>query len=620
MFNFFSKKNATLIVDFLCYFCIANLEQDKLTKKIDIQIIMKKTISLMISIFALASITVFAQSDDPVLMTVGNEKVTKSEFIKAYQKNSSLSEATEADLREYLKLYMDYRMKVQEAKALKLDTAQSFQKEWASYKNQYAQQYLIDTEVSDQLLAETAERARYHVRASHILISVPEDASPKDTLAAYHKIMKIREEIVNGLDFSEAAVLYSDDQSARDYVNPQSHRLMHGNRGDIGYFSVLEMIYPFETMAYNTPVGQISQPVRTQFGYHLVYVQDKIPAIAKLYVSQIFISDTNALDSKVDHNISMQKCALIKHKYSQGVSFDSLAAQFSEDKATRNSGGRMEPFTPNRRPGNYIQAAINLKPGQISDPVPSVIGWHILKLDSIVYTTVNDEFIYMLKNRLGRDSRSKKSKASLVEKLKVEYNYEEKGKKAAIKFLQKNITENYFQTKSVAIDSIKGIEKLKPMCSFADKQLTAQNFGKYLSRFQGKQLTGTVAAFLEQEFQNFVSENILRYESTQLMTKYPEYRDVVNEVYDGLMIYEINSMKVWNAAIQDTVGAERLYEEIKSQFATGDSLNPYKPFSDVRAVVISKYQDILEKQWVAELHQKYPVKLNEEVFRSILKK
>ena len=158
------------------------------------------------------------------------------------------------------------------------------------------------------------------------------------------------------------------------------------------------------------------------------------------------------------------------------------------------------------------------------------------------------------------------------------------------------------------------------MCSFADKQLTAQNFGKYLSRFKGKQLTGTVAAFLEQEFQNFVSENILRYESTQLMTKYPEYRDVVNEVYDGLMIYEINSMKVWNAAIQDTVGAERLYEEIKSQFATGDSLNPYKPFSDVRAVVISKYQDILEKQWVAELHQKYPVKLNEEVFRSILKK
>ena len=595
-------------------------EINKQIKRTDIQIIMKKTISLMISIFALANVMVCAQSNDPVLMTVGKENVTKSEFIKAYQKNSSLSEATEADLREYLQLYMDYRMKVQEAKELKLDTAQSFQKEWASYKSQYAQQYLIDTEVSDQLLDETTERARYHVRASHILIRVPEDASPKDTLAAYHKIMKIREEITNGLDFGEAAVLYSDDQSARDYVNPQSHRLTHGNRGDIGYFSVLEMIYPFETAAYNTPVGQVSQPVRTQFGYHLVYVQDKIPAIAKLFVSQIFIRDSNALDSKVDHYTAMQKCALIKHKYSEGISFDSLAAQFSDDQATKFNGGRMEPFTPNRRPGNYIQAAINLKRGQISDPVPSAIGWHILKLDSIVYTTVNDEFKYMLKNRLGRDSRSKKSKASLVEKLKVEYNYDEKGKKAAMKFLQKNMSENFFQTKTVAIDSIKGIEKLKPMCTFADKQLTAQDFGRYLSRFQGRQLTGTVAAFLEQEYSNFVGENILRYESTQLMTKYPEYRDVVNEVYDGLMIYEVNSLKVWNAAIQDTVGAERLYEETKAQFATGDSLNPYKPFSEVRAVVISQYQDLLEKQWLAELHQKYPVKLNEEVFRSIIKK
>ena len=574
----------------------------------------------MISIFALAIASVFAQSNDPVLMTVGNETVTKSEFIKAYQKNSSLSDATEADLREYLRLYMDYRMKVQEAKALKLDTAKQFQQEWASYKSQYAQQYLIDTEVSDQLLDETTDRARYHVRASHILISVPEDASPKDTLAAYHKIMKIREEIVNGLDFSEAAVLYSDDPSARDFVNPQSKRLQHGNHGEIGYFSVLEMIYPFETAAYNTPVGQISQPVRTQFGYHLVYVMDKIPAIAKIFVSQIFIQDSTAMDSKADHNVAMQKCALIKHKYLQGVPFDTLAAQFSEDKATKNNGGRMEPFTPNRRPGNYIYAAINLKPGQISDPVPSVIGWHILKLDSIVYTTVNDEFKYMIKNRLARDSRSKKSKESLVEKLKVEYNYEESGKKAAMKFFQKNLTDKYFQTKHLAIDSIKGIEKLKPMCTFANQKLTAQDVGKYLSRFQGRQLTGTVANFLDQVYPNFVGENMLMYERTQLMDKYPEYRDVVNEVYDGLMIYEVNSLKVWNAAIQDTVGAERLYEEIKTQFATGDTLNPYKPFSEVRAVVISQYQDLLEKQWVAELHQKYPVKVNEDVFRSILKK
>ena len=581
---------------------------------------MKKILSLAISMAAMFGGFLSAQNSDPVLMTVGNENVTKSEFIKAYQKNSSLNEATEADLRDYLRLYTDSRMKVQEAKSLQLDTAKAFQREWEAYKGQYAQQYLIDNEVSDQLLQETVERARYHVRASHILIRLPQDPTPKDTLAAYHKIMKIREEIVNGLNFNEAAERYSEDESARDFVNPQNNRKQPGNRGELGYFSVLEMIYPFETAAYTTPVGQVSMPVRTQFGYHLVYVQDKIPAIAKLFVSQIFIKDSAALDTKVDHKAAMQRYGQIKQEFQNGTSFDELAAKYSDDAATKKNGGRMEPFVPNRRPGNYVYAAINLKNGQISEPVPSTIGWHILRLDSVIYTTVNDEFEYMIKNRLGRDSRSKRSKESLVEKLKTEYNYNEKGRKAAMNFFKKNLSENYFQSKHLAIDSLAGIEKLKPMCTYADQALTARDFGRYLSRFQGAQLNTSMANFLEQMFPNFVSENMLRYESSQLMTKYPEYRDVVNEVYDGLLIYEINALKVWNAAIQDTVGAERFYEQIKTQFPTGDTLNPYQPFSEVRAVVISKYQDQLEKEWVAERHKTYPVKLNEEVCRSILKK
>ena len=581
---------------------------------------MKKSFCLLMLWVAMFMLPAWAQNNDPVLMTVGSETVTKSDFIKAYQKNSMLSEATETDLRDYLRLYSDYRMKVQEAKFMKLDTARVFQREWESYKLQYAQQYLIDTEVSDQLLEETTERARYQVRASHLLIMIPDDASPKDTLAAYHKIMKIRDEIMNGLDFNEAAVRYSEDQSAKDHINPQTRRTQYGNRGDLGYFSVLEMIYPFETAAYSTPVGQISMPVRTQFGYHLVYVQDKIPAVAKLYVSQIFFKDTSALNRNVNHEDFIKRSALVKQKFQQGESFDSLAAKFSEDVATKNNGGRKEPFAPNRRPGNYVNAALNLKQGEISDPIPSSIGWHILRLDSVIYTTVNDEFQYMIKNRLARDPRSKKSKESLVEKLKVEYNYQEPGKAAAMKFFKKNMADNYFQSKHVAADSLKGIEKLKPMCTYANQTITAREFGKYLSRYQGAQLKGSMASFLEQVFPGFVGENILHYESTQLMTKYPEYRDVVDEVYDGLMIYEINSAKVWNAAIEDTVGTQRFYEQIKSQFATGDTLNPYKPFEEVRAVVISQYQDKLEKEWVEELHRKYPVKIDEEVFRSILKK
>lgn len=579
---------------------------------------MKKKTSLLL-ILTVAAFCLSAQSNDPILMTVGNESVTKSEFVKAYQKNSSLSDATEKDLREYLELYKDYRIKVQEAKKLKLDTAQVFQKEWESYKNQYAQQYLIDTEVSDNLLEETYSRAKYHVRASHILLRVPVDASPKDTLAAYHKILKIRQEIIDGLDFNEAAVKYSEDESARDFVNPQTRRMQRGNKGELGYFSVLEMIYPFETAAYTTPVGTVSMPVRTQFGYHLVYVQDKIPAIAKIFVSQIFIADTEALKGT---NKDAIKATFDKiwDRYNNGSTFAELASEFSEDGATKGNGGHMEPCTPNRRPGNFIYAAINLKDNNISKPVPSSIGWHILKLDSIVYTTVNDEFKYMLKNRLSRDNRSKKSKQSLVERLKKEYNYEESGKKAAFKFFKKNLPDNFFQTKSINTDSLKGIEKLRPMCSFANIQLTAKEFGKYLSKFQGTQMSDKIPNLIDQLYPNFVGDRILKYESTQLMTKYPEYRDVVNEVYEGLLIYEINSLKVWNAAIKDTVGAMNFYNTIKEQFATNDSLQPYKPYDEVRAIVISQYQDKLEKDWIADLHRRYPVKVDENVFKSILKK
>ena len=370
---------------------------------------MRKILFLMFLMAGLFCGVSMAQNADPVLMTVGNETVTKSQFINAYQKNSMLSEATEADLRDYLRLYSEYRMKVQEGKALQLDTANAFRKEWEAYKGQYAQQYLVDTEVSDQILEEAVERARYHVRASHILITLPQNATPKDTLAAYHKILKIREEILDGLDFNEAAVRYSDDGSAQDGVNPQTGTYKYGNRGELGYFSVLEMVYPFENGAYNTPVGQVSMPVRSQFGYHLVYVQDKIPAVAKMFVSQIFIKDTSALNRHADHSAVMAKCARIKEEFRNGVPFDTLAARYSDDPTTKNNGGRMEPFVPNRRPGNYVAAAYNLKDGQISDPVPSGIGWHILRLDSVVYTTVNDEFKYLIKNRLGRDARSKKS-------------------------------------------------------------------------------------------------------------------------------------------------------------------------------------------------------------------
>lgn len=563
----------------------------------------------------------FAQTDNSILLTVGNEKITKAEFLNAYQKNNLLSTSTEKDLREYLDLYTNFRMKVQEAIALKMDTAKAFQKELASYQNQSAQQYLTDSEVTEQLLEEAYANARYMLRGSHILIRCLETASPKDTLAAYNKAMQIRNKIVNGLDFNEAAALYSEDESARDFINPQTQRLQHGNKGELGYFGILDMIYPFEKAAYNTPVGQVSMPVRTQFGYHLIHIQDKHPFITKIYVSQIFFKDTAALDYEPSADLKA-KMDDLKRKYKAGITFAELAKSYSEDIATKDSGGVMLPFVPNRRPGNYVYAALHLKDGEISEPIPSSIGWHILKLDSVQHGVFNDETKYNLKSRLQHDARARKGKESLVKKLKVEYNFNEDGKDAAMKFFKKNLPESYFQSTTIAIDSLKGIEKLKPMCTFADQAVTAIDFARYISRFQGMHLKSNVIDFLENTYPKFITETILRYESAHLIDKYPEHKALVNEFHDGMLLYEINSEKVWNAAIKDSVGLENFYESIKTEYPVdtpNDSIQ-YKPLSEIRALVVSRYQDFLEDQWLKELHAKYPVSVDEKLFQSLLKK
>lgn len=579
---------------------------------------MRRLALSLVAIMAMGNL--FAQSNSDILMKVGNEKVSKGEFVSAYQKNNLISEASEKDLREYLELYANYRMKVQEAESLRMDTSVAFQRELSSYKNQSAQQYLTDAEVTDQLLNEAYERSKYQIRASHILLRCLPTAQPKDTLAAYHKALQIRNEILNGLDFAEAAVKYSEDESARDFVNPQTKRFHYGNKGDLGYFSVMEMIYPFETGAFNTPLGQVSMPVRTQFGYHLIYVRDKVPAMAKIFISQIFINDSLALRGEARPEIKA-KLAEIQTALKTN-SFEEVVTQFSEDVASKEKQGRMDPFTPNRRPGDYVAAAIKLKPGQHSEPVASLLGWHILRLDSIVYSTVNEETRFMLKNKLSRDARSQKSKASLLNKLKKEYNYSEKGKAAAMKFFKKNLPESYFQSTRVAIDSLKGIEKLKPMCTYADQKITAVEFARFVSRFQGTQLNVPVENFLEQIFQKLVGDKMLQYENTQLTNKYPEYRELVKEFHDGMLLYEINAKKVWNAAIQDSVGLERYYESVKTEYPVAqpnDSLQ-YKPLSEIRAIIINRYQDVLEQKWLQELKAKYPVVVDEQVFKSILKK
>ena len=557
-----------------------------------------------------------AQNKNEILFTVGNDAVTATEFINTYNKNNSIKNTTATELREYLELYITFKLKVKDGIDTQIDTATNFQRELESYKNQSAQQYLVDKEVTDKLVNEAITRAKLMVHASHILIMCALDASPKDSLIAYNKILDIRKKITSGaMTFPEAAVQFSEDPSARDEVGA-NHKIQYGNKGDLGYFTAFDLIYPFETAAYNTPVGSVSMPVRSQFGYHLVWVQDKRPLVAKINISQILLLDTAARFGKISPNVQ-EKLTLIENALKNGEDFATLAEKYTEDPVSKANGGKLEPFYPNRRSGDFIIQCVTLEKNQISKPFPSVIGWHIIKLNELtMYEVKDDDLKYNMISKVQRDSRSTKSVGSLIEKLKKEYHYSEKGKSEAINTLLKTLSSETKMPPATELLAIAGLEKLKPVANYANKTISVKEFIGYLERFQDIDINQT-KTFLNTQFDNFIKENMLQYEFDNLENKYPEHKKLIEEYHHGMILFEMNNEKVWSESLKDSVRIEEFYEKIKNNYL--DAAGNPKPLLEIRSAVITEYQNALENDWLNQLKKRYPVWINEELFESILK-
>ena len=238
---------------------------------------------ISIVLFFLFITSSFAQKDnDAVLLKIAGDNVTKSEFLRVYQKNNQKDQPVDKKaLQEYLELFINFKLKVKESEELKLDTGMAFKAELNGYRTQLTQPYLVDKDVTDDLIREAYDRMTQDVRASHLLIKLDKNASSEDTLKAYQKIMSLRKRIMAGESFEKVAAEASDDPSAKDTPATKERQTAKGNGGDLGYFSVFDMIYPFECGAYNTKIGDVSMPVRTDFGYHLIKVTDKKKAKGK---------------------------------------------------------------------------------------------------------------------------------------------------------------------------------------------------------------------------------------------------------------------------------------------------------------------------------------------------
>lgn len=523
----------------------------------------------------------WAQLSDKCIVRIGSEKFSLQEFDYIFNKNNAVSQHP-LTKKEYLELFVNYKLKVRAAQDAGLDTLSAFKAELDYYRNELAKPYLNDKKAEEEVLAEAYERLRWEIDASHILILVNNEATPADTLTAFELLMRVRRDIEHGADFSEMAKKYSQDPSAAQ------------NGGRLGYFSAFQMVYPFETGAYQTPVGSLSGIVRSAYGYHLIKVHDKRPFTGEMHVAHIMkMFPQNATQQqRNDARLSIDS---LYAKVLAGEEFSTLASLYSDDQYSAMNGGELPGFTKSRMEPAFAEVAFNLNnDGDVCPPMLTPFGWHIIK--RINYKTLGtfDEECDHIRELVGNDERSLAGYKSLVAQLKKEYRYV---------LNQPLIDELMHLIDSQSDDSVftESVAAMSGNLMTLDgKNISVSLFARFLKEHQffGSQLNKT---WLTERLVAFEEVHILDYEKSRLAVKYPEYRFLTQEYHDGLLVYEIGKQEVWDKATTDSIGLKHFYENNAQRYG--------RPFEEVRGVVVADYQDELENRWIAELRRKYQPKV-----------
>lgn len=517
---------------------------------------MKKSI-LFIILAAFIATGVWGQAS-PVLMTIGDEEVTLEEFERIYLKNNGESSLNRQSPEEYLELFINFKIKVKEAEALGMDTTAKFIDELEGYRKQLAKPYLLDEEGKEEMMEEAYEWSKYDIRAKHILIRLPENPSTQDTLAAYEKILGIRSRISSGESFDVVARATSEDASVQQ------------NGGDLNYFTVFSMVYPFEKAAYNTKVGQLSMPFRTNYGYHIIEVIDIRPARGSVKVAHIFISTPEGTGEN-EKKEAYEKVQMIYDSLQLGGDFGELARRYSDDRGSATSGGEIPWFGTGRMLPEFEDACFSIeKAGDYSNPFKSFYGWHIVKLMDKKEIGTYEEMKPDLQQKVGRSDRSSALSDNFISELKSEYDFSEN-----LESLQP-IYQRVDSTLRMGTWKAGDLKNLNSQLMQIGEQVVLT--GKFASYMEEKQYHGKARdsfVWVDQLYKSFSDEVVIAYEEARLPEKYPEFRYIYQEYHDGILLFDIMDQKVWSMAITDTTGLEAFYKEHKKDYMWEDRTDAF---------------------------------------------
>ena len=534
------------------------------------------------SLFLISNFS-FAQLENNILFKVNDSLVYVDEFNRVYNKNIDLiDENNQKDFESYLELFINYKLKLAEAYDLGLQNDPKYKSELNKYVKQLQNTYLTDRETEDKFLREAYERTKHEVNVSHVLIRI--DENDNDTINVYNKLNSLRGPFLNSSigDFKKS--------------NQEDEELIIEN---LGYFSAFKMIYKFENMAYKTPVGEVSLPFRSRFGFHILKVNNKRSSLGEVTVGHImtYKNKPNAYE----------RITNILDSLNNGVSFEYLAKKYSDDKNSSFKGGRLNPFSSgqiNSIP--FENAAFELgKKNNISKPIETKYGWHIIKFYSKKNVQKFDEIKYELLNKLKKSSRFSIVSDSFYDFLMNRYglSYQNNNLDYFISILD----PGYFKGEWSVPESI---QEEKILIKISDKHLKYIDFATFLEDNQRKSSVTPYQKLISDQYKSFIKYNALEIYKNNLESENSDYKFVIKEYREGLLLFNLMQDKIWTVRDSDSTKLKMFFNENK---------NKYTSFEEDRGKVIGDFQQFQEELWINSLKSKHKLTLNKRTIKRLKK-
>lgn len=519
------------------------------------------------------------------VLEVGDEKISLNEYEELYERNVGSRDAakkTSPEEREkFLELLTNYKLKLRDAYARNLLNEQDVREELNDYRTSVAITFMIDREVTEPAVRTMYERRKEELRASHILIRVDQNASPADTLKAWTKALDIVRQLGEGKDFAALAEELSEDQSAKR------------NRGDLYYFTTGHMVPSFEDVAYTLRVGEYTRhPVRTQFGYHIIKLTDRKPAIFSISASHIMTEnkqtgDTLAVDS------ALLKIRAIQDSLKRGHDFAALAQQYSEDPGSAKRGGSLGHFARRRFIQDFEEVAFKLKPGDVSDIVKTVFGYHIIKCDDVKPLPPFDE----MRSELQRTFQA--------------YRYNEDHRKYMNRWREHlGYTRNeptlqgfytLLDTTKPPIDSLwaanvpKEVRK-KTGLTVGRRSFTVDTLIAILARRTEYQNTPITSVNFSSQIDKIGDYFLLELASAGLEDRHSQFKKLMGEFQDGVVLYKAEQMEVWNKIVLNEEKLRALHAERQNQYTLPDRVEFIEVSTDSQRLATRFINDVKKKR------------------------